>query len=379
MPDMQEILQIAKADAPPAQYSVEDIVAAGRRRRRRAFVQRVGGAGVVGVAVATAAVLTAVNLALPNDRRAETPVLPASPPAPTAPAPSPPFTFTFGGYWVDDYRVLAPDEVTPAYQTAGVMRDSKAADGKVTTQYVGTLTVYQPKIFDPARFRAGTKLTVQGREAFKIELHQQVLGGWNDDRYVIKERGAGDPTVAALAWQYAPDTWATLIGEGSSATAAFTTADEVKVAEGFTVAAGDPVRAKVPFRIGYLPDGFTLQSISGQSLTAEQRGMVTFAYAKPQPSNTPVAVNPSDVIHGSTVTSVVISILWVDNPPPDAVKRTSRCNPGQHFCVTKLPGGEFYFVVEDPSKTLPDEELMKVADALTFAVIKDPGTWYPVS
>ena len=70
MPDMQEILRIARADAPPARYNVEDIVAAGRRRRRRAFVQRVGGAGVVGVAVATAAVLTAVNLALPNGRSA---------------------------------------------------------------------------------------------------------------------------------------------------------------------------------------------------------------------------------------------------------------------------------------------------------------------
>ena len=85
------------------------------------------------------------------------------------------------------------------------------------------------------------------------------------------------------------------------------------------------------------------------------------------------------MIHGSTVPSVVISILWVDTPPPDAVKRTSRCNPGQHFCVTTLPGGEFYFVVEDPSKTLPDSVLTKVADALTFAAIKNPGTWYPVS
>ena len=47
----------------------------------------------------------------------------------------------------------------------------------------------------------------------------------------------GDPTIAALAWQYAPDTWATLIGAGSTAaTAAFTIADEVKVAERFTVA-----------------------------------------------------------------------------------------------------------------------------------------------
>jgi hypothetical protein len=74
---------------------------------------------------------------------------------------------------------------------------------------------------------------------------------------------------------------------------------------------------------------------------------------------------------------VVISILWVDNPPPDAPKRTSRCNPGQHWCSTKLPDGEFYVAVEDPAQTLSDEELLKVSDGLVFATIKDPATWHP--
>ena len=353
MPDIQEIMLIAKADAPPARHDVDDIVAAGRRRRRRAFVQRIGGAGVVGVAVATAGVLTAVNLALPNDHRAESLVLPASPPAPTVPAPSPPFTFTFAGYRVDSYRVLAPDVVTPAYQKAGVVRDSKAVNGKVTTEYAGTLTVYQPKMFNPEPFKVGASLTVQGRDAFQTEVKQKAVSSLTGDRYTINETGA---TIATLAWQYAPDSWATLSGEGLRS---FTGADEVNIAEQFTVAPGGPVKAKVPFRTGYLPAGYTLQSIDGQSMTGEQRGMVTFAYA-----------------NASGKPSVAISILWVDTPPPDAVKRKSRCNPGQHFCVTTLPGGEFYVVVEDPSKILPDKELTKVADALTFANIKDPHTWY---
>jgi hypothetical protein len=368
-------LLIAKGDAPPARHGVEDIVTAGQRRRRRAFVQRVGGASVVGVAVATAGVLTAVNLALPNDHRANTLVLPASPPAPTAPAPSPQFTFTFAGYRVDSYRVLAPDMVNPAYQTAGVLRDSKAADGKVTTEYAGTLTVYQPKLFNPQPFQTGTKLTVQGHDAFQTEVKQKAITSWNRDHYTYKGHGEGR-TIATLAWQYAPDSWATLSGEGTSA---FTGADEVKVAEQFTVAPGGPVKAKVPFRTGYLPDGFTLQSIDGQSLVSEQRGMVTFVYAKPQPVKVSERLNADGPSPANLATTVVISILWVDTPPPDAVKRKNRCNPGQHFCVTTLPGGEFYFVVEDPSKTLPDTELTKVADALTFATIKDSGTWYPVS
>jgi len=372
MPDMREILLMAKENGPPARTSVDDIVAAGRRRRRRAVAQRLGGAGVVAAAVATAGVLVAVNLAVPN-RPGMSSVLPAaSPPAPTAPAPSPPFTFTFGGYQVDDLRVLAPDAVTPAYQTAGVVRDSKDATGKVTTDYVGTLTVYQPKMFNPERFRSGAKLTVRGRDAFQAEVEQRVLGGWNTSGAVRDE--LVPVTSQALAWQYAPDSWAVLASEAAKLPAA----DEAKLAERFTLIGGDPVSARLPFQPGYLPAGFTLQSVDGQSMTAEQRGMMTFIYAKPPPSSDPLSTT-NDLAHDGTVTSVVISVLWVDTPPPDAVRRTSRCNGGQHWCMMTLTGGEFWVAVEDPSKTLSDSELLKVADSLTFATIKDTASWYPAS
>ena len=62
---------------------------------------------------------------------------------------------------------------------------------------------------------------------------------------------------------------------------------------------------------------------------------------------------------------------------PDAVERIGRCNAGQAWCATTLPGGEFYVVVEDPSKTLSDAELLQISDGLTFADIKDSTTWYP--
>ena len=367
MHDVREILLMAKADAPPARYGVEDIVAAGRRRSRRAFVQRVGGVGVLAAAVATTAVLSAVNLVVPINHGVSTAVSAASPPAPTTPAPSPPFTFTFGGYQVGEYRVLAPDEVNQTYQTAGVLRDRKDARGKVTTLYVGTLTVYQPTTFDPAKFRVSTPMTVQGRDAFQYET-QQPVGGWSVGGRAIGVPSDGPSisftvTTNALAWQYAHDSWAVLSTEANPIGAVFPLADAIEVAERFTVAPTDPVPANVPFRTGYLPAGFTLQSVSGQSLTAENRGMVTFVYAQP----------------GTTAVSVTISILWVDTPPPDAVKRTSRCNPGQHWCATTLPGGKFWVAVEDPSQTLSDEELLKVSDDLTFATLEDPGTWYPVS
>jgi hypothetical protein len=376
MPDVREILQLAKADAPAARHSVDDIVAAGRRRRRRAVGQWLGGAGVVAAAVATATLLTVSNLALSGGRSTSTAMLPAAiPPAPAAPAASPPFTFTFAGYQVDNYRVLPPDEVTLAYQTAGIILDNPTANPR--SQYAGTLTVYQPGMFDPDEYRTGTPLTVQGREAFQADLSGPVLGAWNNDVYATPSLAPGTPTAdrSALAWQYAPDAWAVINSEIQGA--AFPPADEVKIAERFTVTNGAPTVAKVPFRAGYLPAGFTLQSVSGQSMTAENRGMVTFVYSLPQPTTKMSAARSLE--HDGKVTSVVLSILWVDTPPPDAVKRTSRCNPGQHWCVTTLPGGEFYLATEDPSATLSDAELLRVADGLTFANIKDTSTWYPIA
>jgi hypothetical protein len=378
MQNVREIMRMANADAPPAPYGADDIVAAGRRRGHRALAQRLGGASVVAAAVATAAVLTTVNLAVTGDRGTPAPVPPAaSPPTPTptAPAPSPPFTFTFAGYQVDSYRVLAPDEVTPVYQSAGVVRDGAAG---AESQYVGTLTVYQPRAFDPGPVRTGTRTTVQGREAYQVAAGggREVVGV---DSWSTEVTQSGTATRTTLAWQYAAESWAVLTSEESAeGTNQFPFADEVRVAERFTVGTGQPAAARVPFRTGYLPDGFVLRAVSGQSLTAEQRGMVTFIYAKPPDPTAPPA-GTGDPAKDGTAVSVEISILWVDAPPPDAVKRKSRCNPGQHWCSTTLPGGEFWFLVTDPSKTLPDEELLKIADNLTFATIKDSATWYPVT
>jgi hypothetical protein len=371
MPDMREILQIAKADPPPARYTVDDIVVAGQRRRRRALAHRIGGAGVLATAVVTAGVLVAVNLALPGGRGVQMPVVPAqNPPAPKAAEPWPPFTFTFGAYQVDNYRVLAPDEVSLDSQVAVVVRDGTDGNGKPLSRAVGTLTVYQPGKYNSEPASADgrvaaprTKVTVQGREAFQWEFSTKMPVAPSPTGQTPRFEQQ-DFVRTVLAWQWAPGAWATLVSEANryETSGTFPFADEVKVAERFVT--GTPTPAKAPFRTGYLPAGFTLQSVSGQALPTEQRGMVTLVYAK------------SPYTGSKTAPSVVISILEKDDPPPDAIKRTSRCNAGQHFCITDLPDGRFWFATEDPSETLSDAELLRIADGLTLATITDSTTWY---
>ena len=367
MPDMRQILQMAKADAPPGRHSVDDIVAAGKRR---VFRRRVGGMGAVAAAFATAAVLVAVNLAVPGGHSVNMPVVPAAnPPAPKA-EPWPAFTFMFNGFQVDDLHVMPPDEIDLVSQNAVVVRGDKP-DSPV----VGILTLYQPGRFSPDVYRSGTKVTVQGRDAYELEV--------TSNRPVASDPNGENPTFETkpfihteLAWQWAPDAWATLISEETryQTAGALPFADELKVAERFTISPG--AVAKVPFRIGYLPAGFVLTSVSGQSMTASNRGMVTLTYAKPDASTGPVNVRRDPTTTRAKTTSVVIGILEKDAPPPDAVKRTSRCNAGDHFCVTDLPDRRYWFSTEDPSKSLPDSELLKVADSIAWAKITDATTWY---
>jgi hypothetical protein len=379
MRDMHELLEIARQDAPPARYGVDDIVAAGRRRRRWALAQRIGGIGTVAVAVVTAGVLVAGNLVLSGGSAVQPAVPKATADKKETPAPYvivPPFSFTFDGYRMGEFRVLPPDEINAGFQNTAVVRDGKDANGKSEVTYVARLTVFARGVFAPTKFTSGTKLTVQGREAYQTRLTVMRSNRFNRDGEFVD--GQAVP-YDAMAWQYAPDAWAMIEEEAyQNAPVDLLPATMVALAERFTPRPAAPVSARLPFRAGYLPAGYELLAVSGQSMTGEHRGMVTFVYGRPD-GWLDTLTGPVNVDRRRNVPTVVISLLWVDDPPPDAKKRTSRCNPGQHWCMSRLPGGEFYVVAEDPSETLSNDELIKVLDGLAFATIKKPDTWHPVA
>jgi hypothetical protein len=385
MREVREILEIATADAPPAGSSVDDIVRAGRRRHRRAVVRRVGGAGLLTVAAVSAGALLLTSLEPVGGATGVSPPAPRQTSAPPTAAPAPPFTFTFGGYRVGYFRVLDPDEVTPSYQVTGIIYDGRDAAGAVQTRYAGTLTVFQPGAFDPARFRTGTPIKVRGGEGYQLRQPVSELPGVvnGDDSWNRGPTGSAPGSVAttevdATAWQYANGAWATIEAEsGPAGSTPFTAADQAAVAEQFLLTPDLTRAARAPFRAGYLPAGVTLRSVSGQSMTAENRGMVSFAYGTPDLAAGPLSARRG-THPGASGASLIISLLWVDTPPPDARERTGRCNTGQYWCMGVLPGGEFFAVAEDPSHTRSDEELLKVLDNLQFADVKDATTWTPL-
>jgi hypothetical protein len=371
MPDMHELLEIARSDAPPPRLRVDDIVAAGRRRRRWMLTRRFGGAGVAAVAVVTGLVLVAGNVALSGAGTAPPGGPPARPAfAPPPPVEVPPFTFTFTAFRVGDYRVLPPVEVATTHQVASVLVDYRTTGGRRASAYVGRLTVYRPGLAPPASYLTGTKLTVRGRDAYLSQhRHSAVESVWGDT-YVM----TGEPIVSsALTWQYAANAWAVIGGPADDPEHILTPDVVRQIADRFTL--GSAVRARIPFRAGYLPTGARLASVSGQNFTSEDIGMVTVVYTLPDP-----APRASAGERGSDGVAplVVISIGQQDTPPPDAPRRKDRCSSERRWCTWPIAGTRFYLAVRDPSKTLTVDELLRVGRELDFADLEQPQTWFPI-
>jgi hypothetical protein len=373
MHDVRELLEIAKADAPAPRLGVDDIVAAGRRRQRWRRGQRLGGFGVAAAAAATAVVLVGGGLVFSNGRPASGTLLGAaspSEPAPTQPAPFPPFRFTFSGYTVDNYQVLEPSQVTPGYQVTSIVDPSTGA--------FANLIVYQPGAFDPKEFTGGTKVTVQGRDAYLATAQRSRVGGVTQVGGVTTAQTTAPVTVQRLAFQYAMNAWAVIEPQaGPPNVPPIAAAAELKLAERFTVNADAAVTATLPFRPGYLPAGWKLLSATGRSLAKDNDGMVTGVYGAPQQWSFSGLTAPYDLYFSGRTSRVEISVLWVDTPPPDAPKHLPTC--GDHFCHRTLPGKTYYVMVQDPAKVLSNAELTKILDGLTFDTIQDNSTWHPVA
>src|SRR5262249_41538055 len=151
-------------------------------------------------------------------------------------------------------------------------------------------------------------------------------------------------TEYTLTWQYGDDAWAVISGEPNFTRDTMSPATELAIANAFQ--AGTPVPARIPFRAGYLPAGWQLAAITGQSFAATHVGSVSVTSPKSAPSQSSPVKTPS----------IVVTIGQLDTPPADAPKHKPLCSPTESSCSWRIPGTGFYLLVEDPSNTLPAAE-----------------------
>jgi hypothetical protein len=380
MHDIRELLETGKGQAPPPPYDVDDLVAAGNRRRRRAVAARIGGAGIVAAALATAGLLIGSNVMLPANH----PAIVGKPDTvkpyvePAAPGVDiPPLTFMFNGYSAGAFRVLPPQEVTTTYQASNIVADYRDSSGSKTIAYVGTLTVYRPGVRPPAQFTFGTPIMVHGQPGFAYTRDQDMNSIVNGGGVFANPR---DIKANTLSWQYAPNGWVVIdsvIQIPADEAHRMSAVDERALADAFSF--GTPEKARIPFQYGTLPAGWQVVSVAGRSFTAEDLPSVTVILA---PAS---AAGPDKVRHFANEadgSAVVVTILHNQIPPPDAPKTKQTCGHLETdtdlACSGAIAHTDYGFVVHDPANVLTSAALIAFGQSLTFDNLNQPTTWHTI-
>jgi hypothetical protein len=358
--DLRELFVEAAGDAPRPRRSVDDIVAAGRTlARRRRFGWLAGGTA----AVVTAALVAAGAVALPRAASGQqrSPGSVAGAPSSASSVRARPFQLSIKGYQVGEWHVSDALVAASTYQQAAVFKTGYNLN--VPADY---LTVYQPGVFSPERFAAGTKTEVRGRPALLAQLTYQV-----EDRFARRGPSpAPSRTIeaAGLAWQYADDAWATL--SWSVVASPLPEADLVAVASGLTM--GPANTAKVAFRATYVPAGWNLVTVSLHRPPVQGVSQVMFAQG---------TVPTTGLTEPPDLEKLGIRKFYVEVDQNDPIDEFTGPDPHPNlktpckpaFCDRPIPGtGYFGEVYGDLSQA----EMKKVIDGLVFDSPTDPGTWH---
>ncbi|MDI6100670.1 hypothetical protein QLQ12_18845 [Actinoplanes sp. NEAU-A12] len=335
MKPLSELLQEeSRTDAPPLRHSVDDVLAAGRRRVRR----RNSGWALAAVAAVTAA------MGVPQLVTRHTAPSPP-PPAATTPAPAPaggdriPSVVRFSGYQTKSFTLGEPTNFNLGYAFASV---SPSGRNDVKFHRGATLRVFEPGADPVARMGIGELTAAQsinGRPA-----------------YVFTAAGPSE----GLIWEYADGASAVLVGDALGLTG-----DGLReVAEGFRLTAERPVT--LAFKVSYLPDGFRLSSIAQDEKFSLAEFLPTEVVRQQftAPKNRPFA--DGDLTKGNI--QLIMSQVPVPGDIPDCA---------HDACLARrvLPGGRYQFEV---GGSISKAEAQKVLDSVTVYTPGDPSTWAPV-
>jgi hypothetical protein len=326
---IDELLDDARADAPPMRRDVDDMVAAGRNRLRR---RNAGWAIAAVVAVATAigvpqivtrppAVPLAVDLA------------PSENPG-VKPGEKPRFAFEpiFQGYRVDGFTVEDPVAMTLAWTAAGIFRPG-------VDESVGAVRVYPPGVepnsMDKAE-RTGAD-PVGGREAY----------------YLTR----ADNGEKRLLWT---------IVDGStvevSAAAGMSRAEVRRVADGFRTGSATPLRTALI--AAYLPADYRLIDSSAF--------MARFVPAER-------AAQMLDTANREPQTGVVRNLVNISVEPKAAhaeATAEARCVDDVPVCTVLVADGRYQLTVS--GQGIDAIRLRKIFDSVTVMDPEDKATWHPV-
>ena len=379
--ELSDMLANAKADPPPLRYSVEDAIAAGRKRQRRLRAAWAG-AGSAAVVVAVAAAV-AMPQVIPDRRPVgPAPVAPAASPVPTQRVsfeyPADEYTGNIASFTVGNLTVTGTVHMTPGYQVAVVVaqgRGTPIEDENGTTHQmpndVGNVVVYRAGVFDPAQFESGEPVSINGAHGY-YRAPVKVKPTASNLKFPAQARQVNP----ALAWEYADNAWAVV---STNANAEITKQQLIAVAGKLTSSTPAPV--KVGFRLTYVPAGFNLAAagtsdsnllspLEGESYVRLVKG--DFAYkGLTEPARDMFLVGKKQL----PLIQIAIYPKWYSKYVAPRGEPVSAAFCGaDSLCYRVTSNGE-YDVEVNGGGAVPDAELLKMLKMLKFADPGDPGTW----
>jgi hypothetical protein len=351
--ELSDMLLEAKSDPPPARYSVDDAVHAGRRLRRR---HRATWAAAVVVGVA--AVVTV-------------PQVIAGPGPAIAPVayPEAKFAANLTGFTSGAYTVSGTVHVTQGYQMAVISGPGKELDARHAAErdfqvprQAGTVVVYRPGAFDPANIAQGEPVEIDGRPGYYRESLE-----WNRLRLADRPPLTWSPT-ASLAWEYADDAWA----EAALWTTSGGTRETLtEIAAGVTFTEPRPVA--VGIKLTKVPTGFKLVAagspdnammlpLGALSYLRLVEGKVSYlGLAGPAPDN------------GLPVIEIRVYPRGWNAMPPGRTGTEPFC-AGENVCY-RLTDDQKY-EIQITSEPAPHADLRPMLQYVTVADLADRATWF---
>jgi hypothetical protein len=335
MESLHELLADARGELPPNPLDLDEISARGRKiiRRRRW--------SVVAAAVAVTLVAGSLFPFVRGDHRPSPRHLPAS----TGSG----FAARLEGFSSGGYQVSASIMVTPGYEIAPITRDQVV---------VGSVEVYRPGVFDPRVFRTGTPLTVGSTPGFLYVATTTIKYGSGGNQRLAEIKRA------AVAWPYADDAWAVVRSAADGPDDGPSAETLQQLASHFTL--GPPAPVRLPFQLGYVPPGLSLQAAGRAGLDAARDttlgrlGEATLASPRP--------------LTGLTGTAAPAGVTIVEQRQAAGTPRGgTTCD--SNGCYRGLPGTHLYIGV---TGRFPTTELRQIIDGVTTANPSDEKTWFPV-
>lgn len=228
--------------------------------------------------------------------------------------------------------------------------------------------VYRKGAFDPTSVQRGSRVGVDGVAGYSGSI-TAALAADDGREYTGSTR--------AVAWQYAPDSWAVVYGIRS---ARRTEAAELSVAR--TVHPGRGRTVLLPFKVGWIPDGLLA---TGTTFDSGPQPFGSASFTRGLPPRAPLAEYPAmpplEIVANHSPTNNPANLFekgvpafTVGGRPAQVVSLTEGAKVlGRQ--LTMIAGG--YVVMISVDRSVSRAMLIKVAEHLTVARAGNAtGTWF---